>query len=302
MSEALNVIWFLPPVIHGAAEKHGYLAAQGVTVEGTLTRSSDEQFEALRDGRMDAAVTAMDNVIIWNRRPGGGDFRIVAQVEGDTGISLVARRGIGGIEELKGRRLLVDSAANGFVVALRAMLADAGVDVNACDVVEAGGVKERFDRLMSGDADATLLGPPFVEMAEAKGFLRLADASAAYPGFPGQGIVVRQELAARRGADLIRWLAALEQARAECRRDPAATAAMLEAGGLPAPVAVRIAGFVGDTLVPSSEGVELLVAQRRRLGLPGGDTSTASLIDPQPLSQCAAHMAATKPDRGLTRI
>jgi hypothetical protein len=64
-----------------------------------LTRSSDQQFEELRDGLRDVAVTAMDNVIHWNRRQGGGDFRIVAQVEADTGNTLVAAPGIGSIAE-----------------------------------------------------------------------------------------------------------------------------------------------------------------------------------------------------------
>jgi ABC-type nitrate/sulfonate/bicarbonate transport system substrate-binding protein len=280
----LKAIWFVPPVIQGHAERRGLLERAGLTVEGTLTRSSDEQFEALRDGRQDAAVTAMDNVIMWNRRPGGGDFRIVAQVEANTGISLVAQVGFGSIAALAGERLLVDSAENGFVVALRALLADAGVDFAACDVIEAGGVKDRFDRLLAGEGAATLLGPPFTEIAEAKGLRRLADADAVYPGFPGQGLVVRQRLIDQRGDDLGCWLGALEQARSECRAQPEAVAAGLAASGLPQPVAERLAGFVGERLTPSPEGLELLIGQRRRLGLPGGDASRDTLVDLRPLA------------------
>lgn len=280
----LKAIWFVPPVIQAYAEKCGLLERAGIAVEGTLTRSSDEQFEALRDGRQDAAVTAMDNVIMWNRRPGGGDFRIVAQVEANTGISLVAQAGFGSVAALAGQPLLVDSAENGFVVALRALLADAGVDFEACDVIEAGGVKDRLDRLLAGEGAATLLGPPFTEMAEAKGLRRLADADAAYPGFPGQGLVVRRSLIDQRGGDLGRWLGALEQARSECRAQPAAVAAGLAASGLPQVVAERLAGFVGETLTFSPEGVELLIGQRRRLGLPGGDASPDALVDLRPLA------------------
>lgn len=298
MTEVLKAIWFLPPVIAGAAERQGYLANEGIVVESTLTRSSDEQFDALREGRMDAAVTAMDNVIMWNRRPGGGDFRIVAQIEANTGISLVARPGFDTVGALARRRLLVDSAVNGFVVALRAMLADAGADFDQCDVVEAGGVKDRFDRLLGGDGDATLLGPPFVEMAEAQGLVRLIDADKAYPGFPGQGLVVRQGLIEQRGDGLTRWLAALERARADCLRDPAMVAAVLEAGGLPAPVAARLASFVGETLTPSRSGMELLVAQRLRLGLPGGDDDYDALVDLRPLGRCIDHLAVANLTEG----
>jgi len=284
---ALKAIWFVPPVIALAAERHGYLEREGIALEGTVTRSSDEQFDCLRDGRMDVAVTAMDNVILWNRRPGPGDFRIIAQVEANAGISLVAQPGFAAVGDLAGKRLLVDSAHNGFVVALRALLADAGADFDRCEVIEAGGVKERFDALLAGEGDATLLGPPFVELAEARGLRRLADADARYPGFPGQGLVARRDTIERKGAELARLLRALELGRAECRRDPAAVAASLEAGGLPAPVAARLAGFVGDTLAPSRQGVELLIAQRRRLGLPGGDADWNALVDPRPLAASA---------------
>lgn len=289
---ALKAIWFVPPVIVGAADRAGFSAAAGVTAEGAVTRSSDEQFEALRDGRMDAAVTAMDNVILWNQRPGGGDLRIIAQIEANTGISLFARPEFGSIAALAGRRLLVDSPHNGFVVVLRAMLADAGVDWTDCEIVEAGGVKERFDQLASGAGDATLLGPPFAEMAEAQGLRRLCDADRAYPGFPGQGLVVRETLIEARGPELTAWLGALERARAACFADPDATAAALVAGGLPQPVASRLAGFVGATLRPSRRGIELLLDQRRRLGLPGADETYENLVDLRPLSAAATKEAS----------
>lgn len=284
----VKIIWFVPPTIGVVAEQRGFLGREEVSVEATATRSSDEQFEALRDGRVDAAVTAMDNVIMWNRRPGGGDFRIVAQVEARTGISLVARPGFETVAALAGKRLLVDSAVNGFVVALRAMLADAGADFDRCDVIEAGGVKERFDRLLAGEGDATLLGPPFVELAEQHGLRRIADADTAYPGFPGQGVVVRVPMPEARARGLVRWLAALESARADSVRDPAATAAALESTGLPPPIAARLAGFVASTLSPSRDGVGLLIEQRRRLGLPGGDTSFEMLVDTGLLDQLGA--------------
>lgn len=288
----LRALWFVPPVIAGAADRAGFTAQAGVSAEGTLTRSSDQQFEDLRDGRVDAAVTAMDNVILWNQRPGGGDFRIVAQTEASTGISLFARPEFGSIEDLAGCRVLVDSPHNGFVVVLRAMLADAGVDWAGCEIIEAGGLKERFDRLASGAGDATLLGPPFSELAQAQGLSRLCDADVAYRGFPGQGLVVRQTLIETRGAELAAWLGALERARAVCFADPAGTATALAAGGLPGPVADRLAGFVGETLLPSRDGIELLLGQRRRLGLPGGEETYDNLVDLRPLTAATTKEAS----------
>jgi hypothetical protein len=50
------------------------------------------------------------------------------------------------------------------------------------------------------------------------------------------------------------------------------------------PVAKRLAGFVGATLLPSRDGIELLLGQRRRLGLPGGDATYENLVDLRPLT------------------
>src|SRR5262245_56760436 len=127
--EVLKVICFVPPAIQVIADRRGLLKARGIETQVSLTASSDEQFRALSELRCDAAVSAMDNVIGWNRRQGGGDFLIVAQVETTTPLSVFARSELTSLSELIDRNILVDSTENGFVVVLRAMLADAGVDV-----------------------------------------------------------------------------------------------------------------------------------------------------------------------------
>lgn len=287
MTSELKAIWFVPPAIQRSAESAGLLEHHGISVMGSLTRSSDQQFEALRDGTCDAAVTAMDNVIVWNQRDGGGDFRIIAQIEADTGNALLVQPGIRSIADLAGRRLLVDSAENGFVVALRALLADAGVNFEECSVIRAGGVKERLDAMRAGEGDATLLGPPFIELGEGSGLRVLARVTESYPAFPGQGLVVRQAFA--RDRRLLRWLAALEAGRRLCRRDPGAVASGLVAGGMPAASARTLADYVGDTLEVSRAGVKLLIAHRSRLDLPGGTSAFEDLVDAEPLARALAH-------------
>lgn len=283
----MKAIWFVPPVIAILAERAG-LVPPSSAVLGTATASSDEQFEALCTGRQDLAVTAMDNVVMWNRREGPKDFRIVAQVEATTSLTLVARPGTTTVADLAGGTLLVDSADNGFVVVLRTMLADAGVRLDGYGLVEAGGVRERLERLMAGEGDATLLGPPFVDIATTRGFHRMIEVDRAYPGFPGQGVVVRAARAAEIHQALAGWLAALETARAAARADPAAASAVLVASGLSAPAAAGMAGAIGDTLDPDAGGIALLLDQRRRLGLPGGGDGYDALVDRSLLREATA--------------
>lgn len=247
MDNPINVMWFVP---HPLAVLAGQ-APSASAIRASRNPSSEAQYQALLAGEADAVVTAIDNVIGWNRRPGPGDFRVVAQVERTTPLALIAARGRGSMAGLRGARLLVDALDNGFVIALRAMLRQAGIDESACRFIPAGGVTERYEALLAGQGDATLLGQPFASEAVAAGLIQVASVQQAYPAFPGQGIVMRQASPARERIGA--WLRELEQARRQIQ-DP-------------------------DSLRPSAEGIALLIEQRRLLGLAGGDDTYANIVD-----------------------
>ncbi|MBB5497586.1 ABC transporter substrate-binding protein [Paraburkholderia sp. MM5384-R2] len=247
MSNRINVMWFVPLPLAVLAGQ-----APGATViQPSRNPSSDAQFEALVAGEVDAVVTAMDNVIGWNRRSGPKDFRVVAQVERTTPLALIAARDRKSMADLRGTNLLVDAVDNGFVIALRAMLREAGVDEDGCRFTAAGGVTERYEALLEGRGDATLLGQPFATQAAKAGLVQIASVPQAYPAFPGQGIVMRTASPARERIGA--WLCELEQARLQIQ-DP-------------------------DSLRPTDEGVALLIEHRRLLGLPGGEDAYSDVVD-----------------------
>jgi ABC-type nitrate/sulfonate/bicarbonate transport system substrate-binding protein len=281
----LNAIWFVPPAVVTIAEKRGLFQRYGVELRSTRTESSDEQFEVLLDESCDVAVTAMDNVIGWNRRGPRGDFRIVAQIEATTPLSLISRPEIASICDLPRRNLLVDSVENGFVVPLRALLAEAGIDSNDVRITCMGGVKQRFDLLMRGNGDATLLGPPFAELARQAGMRCLARVNENYPAFPSQGIIMRKAAFARAGDRALKWLRALDAARAMGRSDPAGARADLATTGLPALAVDAMIATISDTLFPNRAGIDLLIAQRQLLGMPGAESCYSALVDTQLLQQ-----------------
>ncbi len=282
-AKTLDAIWFVTPAIAVVAQRRGFFAARGIEMRSTQTSSSDEQYDALANGTCYVAVTAMDNVIGWNRRK-PGDFRIVAQIEATTPLTLVARPDITALSDLVGRKILVDSPDNGFVVVLHALLADAGVDFQANRIVRAGGVRERLNKLLAGEGDATLLGPPFEAMAAEAGMRALASVNALYPAFPGQGVVVRQETVAHSADLLASWLAALEEARSLGRDHPEKTRDDLIAAGFSAPGARGLVAGIGSTLIPDRQGVNLLIAQRGRVGLPGAEVTYEEIVDARFLS------------------
>jgi len=275
----LNIIWFVPLPLAILAEHQGIYEGRGLLVSQTLTRSSDQQFEALASGAADAAITAMDNVFLWNRRGIIDDLAIAAQMERTTPLALVARPTIERIEQLRGGALLVDSPVNGFVVVLRAMLQEAGIGVDEYRMLPAGGVRERFEALLAGEGDATLLGPPFDTGAVARGCTVLGSANALYPDFPGQGLVARKSVLTRKSPEFRTWLSMLAEARAWSKDNPAAALSLLANRGFPEIVTRAMLAAVPESFAVSRGGTTLLIGQRRKLGLPGADVDHETLVD-----------------------
>ena len=282
---ALRVMWFVPPTIAVLAENWD-LTSAGL-LQASRNHSSDEQFESLQTGAIDAVVTAMDNIMDWNRRVGPQDFRIVAQMERTTPLSLMAHAGHSELQDLRNASILVDAPDNGFVVALRHMLAEAGLDSGSYLLVPSGGVKERFDALARGQGDATLLGPPFDAMGMQAGLARLARVQDRHPDFPGQGLVVRASATERMRPALTQWLAGLTEACASARSNQDGARDILAAAGFPAIAVHAMLATVPDSLIPVRRGVELLIRQRREVGLRGADNSYESLVDVSMLPQAA---------------
>jgi ABC-type nitrate/sulfonate/bicarbonate transport system substrate-binding protein len=273
-TQQIRVMWFVPPLLAMVA---GQDQRSGVTAQATRNRSSDEQFDALVAGEVDAVVTSMDNVIGWNRRAGPADFRVVAQIERTTPLILIARAGRSDVGSLRGADILVDAPDNGFVTALRVMLQDAGLDDDAYRLVPSGGVQERLDALIARQGVATLLGPPFDAMAAKVGFVRVASVQDSWPHFPGQGIVMRTGSGAR--ASVGAWLEDLERARQAIHERPAIAREAVAAAGLPVAGADAMIALSPQSLRPTSDGVALLIAHRQVLGMAGADSDYAAIVD-----------------------
>jgi len=273
----LRVLWFVPSPIAIVAES--LRLAPDVELHAEHNPSSDAQFEALATGRVDAVVTAMDNVMDWNLRQGPGDFRIVAQMEQTTPLTLVGQPGRRDLEALRGATILVDAPRNGFIVALRAMLAEEGAGPDDYALQSVGGVKERFDALVAGQGDATLLGPPFDVMALQAGLCRIASVQERYPAFPGQSLVASAGSLQRLRPALAAWLDGLEGARKRMGSDPDSARGALAQAGFPPPAVEAMLRATPSTLRPDVAGVNLLIEQRRRVGLPGADTDYDALVN-----------------------
>ena len=277
MSQTLRLLWFVPPPVAVVAQ--ALTVATDVTLLSRRNASSDAQFEALASGQADAVVTAIDNVMDWNLREGPQDFRVVAQLERTTPLTVVGQRSRTSLEDLRAATILIDAPRNGFIVALRAMLADADIGPEAYALEPVGGVKERHDAIVSGRGDATLLGPPFDAMAIEAGLTRIATVQERYPAFPGQGLVVSAAALERLRPALSAWLRSLENARQSMEKAPEAARQALALAGFSAPAVDAMLRATPASLCPDRAGIELLIEQRRRAGLPGAATTYEGLVE-----------------------
>ena len=273
----MRLMWFVPPPVVVVASGLGLVAAD--TFTAVRNTSSDEQFEALSSGGMDLVVTAMDNVIAWNRRAGPADFCIVAQIERTTPLHLMAGPDVKTLADVRDRTVLVDAPGNGFVIALRALLADAGLGADSYALRQAGGVKERLDALLAGEGHCTLLGPPFDTMALKAGMVRLASVQERYPAFPGQGLVMRRQAIERLREPLSAWLQGIATASRSFTADEAAVRRALLDAGFPEAAVPAMVMMRPRSLRPDREGLELIIQHRQQLGLIGGDESYDALVE-----------------------
>src|SRR3954447_14067199 len=77
---------FVAPAASVIAERREFFSAHGVSVSRTFVPSSNVQLDDLLEGRADVAITATDNLFVWNQS--GADLALIGQVESTTDLVL----------------------------------------------------------------------------------------------------------------------------------------------------------------------------------------------------------------------
>jgi ABC-type nitrate/sulfonate/bicarbonate transport system substrate-binding protein len=248
--------------------------AHGVEVETTQTVSSDQIGQGLADGTWNVGIGVVDNILAWNLERQAG-LRIMAQLERSQAMAFCAAPGCASLAQAAAGTIVVDSTTNGFVLVLYRALARAGIARASCRFEPVGGVRQRFEALVAGQVTSTILVPPFIDMALAKGCFKLWSGDAYAPDYPGVVAGARAGwLQSDRDAALA-YGRALQQANAWAM-DPAhydeAVAALTAYGYAPLAAERLVQGAVPG-LAPSRAGLEETVNLRREAGLSVGAPS-----------------------------
>ena len=268
----LRQILFVPPAPVVWARHLGCFEALALEVETTQTISSDQIGQGLADGAWDIGIGVVDNVIAWNAERRAG-LQILAQLERSQAMAFCARAGTASLAGAVSGRIGVDATTNGFVLVLYRALARAGIDRAASRFEPVGGVRQRFEALMAGRIDSTILVPPFIDMALAGGCVRLWDGAALAPAYPGVVAAARRAWIESNGEAALAYLRALGSGlawAAEPQHRAAAVAALV-ASGYAEPAAARLRDAAMRGLAPSRAGWDESVALRREAGLLEGE-------------------------------
>ncbi len=152
--------------------------------------SSPAQFEALRSGTIDVALTSPDNVLLYAgtaKNPLGERLRlrIHRTIDGGLGLALVARPDLTTPSELAGAPVAVDVLPSGFAILLKELLRQQGLQIDDLTFVEEGATPRRAERLLDGAIGCTILNAESRVRATSQGMRVWAtsqDVSSIYPG------------------------------------------------------------------------------------------------------------------------
>ena len=279
---------FAPPAPIVWAEHLRLFARHGVEVETTQTLSSDHLGQGLADGTWDVGVGVVDNVIAWNDERNAG-LQILAQLERAMIMAFCAVDRFARLADAAAEPIAVDATSNGFVLVLYRALSRAGIDWRACRYELVGGVRHRFEALVAGQAAATILVPPFIDMAVAKGFRKLWDGADVAPAYPGVVVAARAAWLRDNEDTALAYLRALVEANRWATVNAAEAATALVAARYGEAAAERLVREAGLGLEVSPAGWDEVVGLRRECGLlPAPEPTAAAVINRALLARAKA--------------
>ena len=195
------------------AKHAGLFAAEGLDVWIDHIEGIEEVNDRVRDGRAQLAYGVTEHVVL--DAESGGRQAIIGGNVNRLPFSLIARPGIRGLEDLRGRRIGVSSIRAGSSSLIMKLLAARGLRYPGdYDLVPCGPILARWDLLQSGGIDAGLQGAPLDYIALDQGFVSLGNPREEVPDFQFTSLDADTCWAAANRDVLLRFLRAFLRAHA----------------------------------------------------------------------------------------
>jgi ABC-type nitrate/sulfonate/bicarbonate transport system substrate-binding protein len=168
----------------------GFFAEHGIAVSVEETPNSVTQMTDFAKDKFDIAMTAVDNIVAYvegqGEAPIGAQPEFAAFMGSDNGfLSLVTTPDLKRFEDVKGKTLSVDAMTTGYAFVLFDLLRRAGIGRGDCEIVRVGGMTQRYQSLLAGREDGTLLSAPYNLIAQSQGLTELVKAHAVIGPYQG---------------------------------------------------------------------------------------------------------------------
>jgi len=167
------------------AQDMGFFDKNGIDVEYSRARNSVTQLTSLIEGKIDIAMTSVDNVVAYQEGQGEKPTSVKPDLVAFLGVNngarfnLIVAPEIKTFADLKGKALAVDAITTGYAFVLQEMLRRNGLNPGDYKLVSAGGSGERWKALKDKEAAGALLNDPYDSEAQAAGFKLLANSAEA---------------------------------------------------------------------------------------------------------------------------
>lgn len=187
--------------------KKGFYADEHINPELIHTQSSGAVLQQLAAGSIEATVSAALTEPLYAISKGAPIALARLEIQLPP-YAIEAKAQYKRLEDLGGKTIMIDAPTGITKIYVERMLVPHHVDPKTVDYVYAGATGARFNALMAGAIDATILLPPFSLSAEDKGYNDLGLVADYAKDLPFTGAAVNTNWASKNPEELKRFLAA----------------------------------------------------------------------------------------------
>jgi ABC-type nitrate/sulfonate/bicarbonate transport system substrate-binding protein len=209
--QKVRVLCLNRPLAVVAAQAQGIFARYGIEAEPIVEPGSDALRKDLAAGKGDVAFVALDNAVAMVESAGAD---VVIVMGGESSLNeLIVQPEIKSIEDLRGRKVLVDAPNTAYALQLKKILLLHGLQPEKDFKIDPIGSTQFRLKAMRDDKEnaASILNPPFSILAKRDGLVSLGTMQKLLGGDQDRGTFALR-LWAREHADLLeRYLAGFVQ-------------------------------------------------------------------------------------------
>ena len=185
--------------------KKGYYAAEHIKPDLVHTQSSGAVLQQLAAGSIEVTVSAALTEPLYAISKGAPIALVRLEIQMPP-YAIEAKAQYKKLEDLRSKTIMIDAPTGITKIYVERMLVPHHVAPSSVDYVYAGATGARFNALMSGAVDATILLPPFSFSAEEKGYSNVGLVADYAGDLPFTGAAVNTNWASKHPDALRRFL------------------------------------------------------------------------------------------------